>query len=592
MNRLRLFFSQWIRAVSIFPLSFVVLGVMTIVWMMLVYNDGNGAEHMIRIMLACGVAFPLTVIAPLYAYISNNKTAVKEILISAIGILIGFVYYMYQPDDIDNANRAVQVAMVGGIVLARAGLVFTIACAKRNNESMTRIRWKELWLAVVMGWLAWWIIWGGISACLVSLDYLFWIKIDSTAYGYVGVLSMVFIAWAIGLIHIVNQDTDDKVPLYNRSMRIFGHYIFLPLTIIYWCILISYGIKILITWVWPKGMVVYMVTWYVGFGILTWLTTYPALPDNFISKAHRGLFISFLLTSFLMIQAVRMRIEQYGLTVDRYFVCAIIAWIIIVSVLCIAFARRRFMIAISTLLILWAASIYGGKLGAVGMASSSQKSILVKALAPYSLTLPLGSWSLANVGTGENAQKIANVLYYIANEWDEETIHSLVPKSEWFKLYQASTYSKGQYIIDYVALKSEYDRYYNPLSPSETMYFSWDGYGTDRIEPVMIAWYSTLYILNTQKANSNIVTVNHSGSQFTLNLSEYGEDLYSISHTILKDQQPPVMTHDNIQYTSGSIAITTDQMKLILTDISGQKKVSWSGDVYEIQYYRGYALVK
>jgi uncharacterized membrane protein YhfC len=53
-----------------------------------------------------------------------------------------------------------------------------------------------------------------------------------------------------------------------------------------------------------------------------------------------------------MIQAVRMRVDQYGFTIARYFVCAIIAWIIIASIGSIFFAKRRYMIMVTTLLIL------------------------------------------------------------------------------------------------------------------------------------------------------------------------------------------------------------------------------------------------
>ena len=57
---------------------------------------------------------------------------------------------MFLPADIDNANNASQVATTGGIVLSRIMLLFTIAWAKKDNQLITWVWWKELLLSIVM----------------------------------------------------------------------------------------------------------------------------------------------------------------------------------------------------------------------------------------------------------------------------------------------------------------------------------------------------------------------------------------------------------------------------------------------------------
>ena len=192
-------------------------------------------------------------------------------------------------------------------------------------------------------------------------------------------------------MHLAQERTETESPVYTRSLRIFGNYIFFPLTIIYGCILISYGVKILITGIWPEGRVVYMVLGYIAFGLLTRLTTYPALPNSIIKKAHTALFVSFFLVSFLMIKAIWLRVAQYGRTVARYFVCALIVWIIIMSIGSLIRGKRRYLIIIGTLLCSALISLYAGPWNAAHSSLRSQQHILQTVLTNNTLLLPLTS---------------------------------------------------------------------------------------------------------------------------------------------------------------------------------------------------------
>jgi Domain of unknown function (DUF4153) len=592
MNRLRLFFSQWILALDTFPLSFVILATMSVVWVMMIYGEYDSADYLFKIMMSCLVALPLTMLSPLQTYISQGALSYKNLIFSALWVGVGALYYATLPDVFNNNGYIAHLLSVWSIVLCRLMLLFVIAWKKQNNEIGTRVWWRELLSAILMWFVAWGIIWWWISACLVSLEYLFWVVVNSHMYWYVGVVSMIFIAGAIALIHIVNQNTTDQTPLYSRTMRIFGHYIFLPLTILYGCILISYGIKILLTWVRPKGRVVYMVIWYVWFWILTRLATYPALPNWFISKAHRGLFISFLLTSFLMIQAVRMRISQYWFTIDRYFVCAIIAWIIIASIGSIIFTKRRYMIMITTLLVLWSISLYAGRYSAAWVASISQKDMLIKTLWQYNLTLPLWSWSLSNgaVASGD-ANKIYSTISYIVDLWDKETIASLIPASERTVLDSKDRYLKNDYILNYIWLNYANSGMFDPTTkPPQQLYFSMDqgSKNTNDTGPISIQWYSQLYPLRQSWRNMNIISV---WKEKTVDLSVYAPDMFSIARAVTNGLSIPTPVKNNISYEKWTIAIVGDTWKIVLTHVYGYKG-SQTWDVYVIENYNGYVLVK
>jgi hypothetical protein len=124
-------------------------------------------------------------------------------------------------------------------------------------------------------------------------------------------------------------------------------------------ILISYGIKILATGQWPEGQLVYMVTGYVWFWLLTWFAVLPLEQKNTrLSKAYRVLFASFFVTSWLMIGALLIRVHQYGWTIDRGLVVALIVWIIVMSGWSFLWTSRRWMIGLGWFVLISLVSIW------------------------------------------------------------------------------------------------------------------------------------------------------------------------------------------------------------------------------------------
>lgn len=87
--------------------------------------------------------------------------------------------------------------------------------------------------------------------------------------------------------------------------------------------------KILMTGVWPKGQVCYMVLWYGAAGMMTDILLSPTRGNkNFrwteiFSNIYYGLLAFFCL---LLYGAIGQRIAQYGITENRYFVVLLGTW--------------------------------------------------------------------------------------------------------------------------------------------------------------------------------------------------------------------------------------------------------------------------
>lgn len=605
MNRIRLFFDQWINAISKFPIAYIILTIMTIGMMYTVYSSWEynwTADEIIKIITTCLLALPLSIIPALIDHIKQKNKSTKTLLYSCIAIIAWIAYYTTLPFELGNmVDLGEKIWVIWGILLARTTPFFCIAWVTKDNDIFTRTRRKSYKLSILFGLLGGGIVRAGISACVASLEYLFGIHIQSETYWYIGSIAMIFIAWSIWLMHILQEKIHTTIPEYTRSMRIFGHYIFLPLTLIYAIILISYGIKILITGIWPQGTVVYMVIWYVLFGLATWYSTYPALPDRRLSKAHNILFITFFLTSLLMIKAIRLRITQYGITVDRYFVCMIIIAIILMSIAALLRPKYRHLVTITILIALGAISVYGWPINATNTATRSQINILTKKLQQNNVTLPLQSWSLAQIASGDAGQIYSTIVYLSRNTTSTELKTLFTPEQQAL-IETQNTYTQADYISNYLWLQNaNNDILYGINTPQE--YFSlnshWNNYTQWADTPLNIGGYNSLYIIDSNKATANPNTVRfaHNEENYTINLQDYIAAIY---------KQASVWPDDTRNYNTDTIKsnpitpsantspyiITTGNMQLVITDISWYKSPTSSWDNYTIDYYRWYALVK
>lgn len=213
---------------------------------------------------------------------------------------------------------------------------------------------------------------------------------------------MIFLAGSFMLNHytfvvanLPKGSSSDFELVATRLMRIFGSYIFLPLALVYLLIFAAYGIKILITGVRPKGIIVWLGTGYFVWGMLTYYFTFPE-KTNFFHRIRRILFISFVLVALMMIGALGIRIKQYSLSINRYFVAMFILFIISFSISALFCSKIRLRLFISLLVGLSLISLYG-PLSARNVAFFAQKTTIEMMLIKENIYLPLQKDSLKHL---------------------------------------------------------------------------------------------------------------------------------------------------------------------------------------------------
>lgn len=148
-------------------------------------------------------------------------------------------------------------------------------------------------------------------------------------------ISLAFIAPLYGLIQFpdpsaINRDEYDTNRFFSFLVRFVG----MPAILVYFVILYAYSIRVLVNFHdWPMGIVSWMVIGFSSFGYLVYAF---AKPHENASKAiamFRKLFPFAVLPQILMLfYAIYLRIAQYDLTMNRYFVVIFGVWLTAVSI--------------------------------------------------------------------------------------------------------------------------------------------------------------------------------------------------------------------------------------------------------------------
>ena len=272
------------------------------------------------------------------------------------------------------------------------------------------------------------VLWIGISGSIFSIENLFFDGASfSRIYEYLAAVSFIFVNGTF-ILNYYNYSLEETIPkdeksdftfLPSKARKIFGNYIFLPLTILYFLILFAYVIKIAITGIWPKEIVVYMGTGYFVFAILCYYFIYPE-ESSFFDKLKNSILISFFFVGGLMSYAIGVRINQYGLTMRRGIIVLIAICILLYPLLGLLFKNHRLSLLMYTIVWVFGIGIFG-PVNIDQLALSSQLSRLNHLLAEENIQTPLGSWALLSLA-GENTDKFR----YIASTYGSKGMNHLL----------------------------------------------------------------------------------------------------------------------------------------------------------------------
>lgn len=225
----------------------------------------------------------------------------------------------------------------------------------------------------------------GMTLILVSIGYLFEIKIPYKIYSDIWVLSWGVLYPIYILANISSKfDFEEEGCNFPKGVSFITNYLLVPLMFVYMAILYVYFFKIIIQWELPRGNLGWMITIFGTAGITTKLLAYPIRSNGtrLLVLFDRYYYYVLIVPILLLAVAIGVRISNYGMTEQRYAVLLLGVWFSVVT-LTVIIKKDLFQIKyVPIILAVLAILASFGPWGAVEVSANSQagrfKSLLVK----------------------------------------------------------------------------------------------------------------------------------------------------------------------------------------------------------------------
>ncbi len=318
-------------------------------------NDTHLGE---RVAMASYLAMLLSISVALFAERFISKRGLR-IGVNALVVVLAALYFYSLPDSLEVAQgvRFAVLAIALHLLVAFAPFVFA--------DQMNGL-WqynKSLFLRILTSGVYSAVLFGGLALALLAVDKLFELKVNDDFYFDLWlIIAGVFNTWFFlsGVpkdLPGLEQETD-----YPKGLKVFTLYVLIPLITIYLVILYAYVAKIILTSNWPVGWVAYLVLAFSIFGILSFLLVYPLRNDaaNPWVKFYSRLFYLLLVPLIVMLYiSIFKRIEEYGITVARYYVLLLALWLTFIAAYNILTGGKRIRVIPLSLCLIGLLSTFG-----------------------------------------------------------------------------------------------------------------------------------------------------------------------------------------------------------------------------------------
>jgi len=355
-----------------FPLPLIAALVAVIAMITVAHEEWSehGSHLAQRIAMASYLAMLLTISISLFAERFLQKRVLR-IAISLFAMALAALYFLSLPETLEIANgiRFAVLAIALHLLVAFAPFIFA--------DEMNGL-WqynKSLFLGILTSGIYSAVLFGGLALALLAIENLFDVKVNDDFYFDLWlVIAGIFNTWFF--LSGVPKDVPglERATDYPKGLKVFTLYVLIPLITVYLVILYAYVGKIVITSNWPVGWVAYLVLAFSIFGILSFLLVYPLRNDdeNPWVRFYSRLFYFLLVPLIVMLYiSIFKRIDEYGITVARYYVMLLAVWLTFIAVYNIFTGGKRIRVIPLSLCLIGLLSTFGSW-GAFAVAHNSQ----------------------------------------------------------------------------------------------------------------------------------------------------------------------------------------------------------------------------
>lgn len=516
-------FPLWVLIIIIITTLFIVN--IHVTFTQLVQND------IYKYIISLIVTFFLSI----SVYIStenSNITNSKRKLFQIIPILFWIFFYFSFEKTIGNIENIIFIIL--SLVWIISYLFFAPYIKKLINKDIEQTIYytyfykiSVVFLTSIILWIVLFILWYIAISAVFSLFDITWTYNNKIISDWT-TIALSFISPLFLLTQIPNKiNYNENKFSENPFFSFLTKYIAIPFIYVYFVILYAYSIKVLSNfWEWPKWEVSWLVVWFSTFWFIIYIFSYIFEETNKFIKTFRKSFPFVVVPQlFMLFYAIYLRINQYDITINRYFVVVFWIWLSVLSVYFI-FSKIKHLSVIPIVLTLFTIIISVWPWSVYNLPESRQYDRLVKNLETAWILknetiIPLKNFSDINQDLSKN---IYSWVDYVCQFNNCEKIISLFPE-QYNKLLEKSKsdFEKQRtddliYYANNEQVKKEVEnRVYNLPSEWEISYFInneikvknyfdskenlalIDLYASSDIFPLDVSWYSKIYSVNNFK---------------------------------------------------------------------------------------------
>lgn len=305
------------------PVLFVVI--LTVISLLLVHKVEFLDKGLMFIMYAVlGMAIVAQVAVKLYVE-SVGLSAKKYIIVS---ILVFVVVVFYTVSLFDKTSFISFFSLSLALLLS---LMFSAYITRKSSELSVWYFNYQTGVAIFFASLSAIVFGAGLSLVVVSVEYLFDMKMPGIIYADIWIVAWMLLAVVYIMANISKEfDFDEEGCEFPKGVSFIANYILAPLMLVYVAVLYAYFIKILLQWELPKGNIGWMVSGFGVIGVVTKLLSFPIRDKGtrLMLLIDKYFYMALVVPVLMLFIAIIVRISDYGVTEQRYAVCLLGVWLV------------------------------------------------------------------------------------------------------------------------------------------------------------------------------------------------------------------------------------------------------------------------
>lgn len=517
-----------------FPLSFVLALIIFALSFYMVYMDFSFMNSTKDILVQIIISALLVYILSIWVYFiakTYNLSRWKTCLAQIFSISFWIWFYLTLPQIFAWYNMFEEdflyifLTFLGTLAfLYVSKFIHSYTSKNLDNDSYYSF-FNEMTWKIAMSFIVWFLsmfLWFLALFSVFSLFDLSEILKESKFYWYWAIFSFYLLTPIYFLIQLSWEQNNDLTSEIreNKFYNFLNNYLIIPFIILYFIILYSYTIKVLLNFSnWPEGIISWMIIWFSLFWYLAFIFSYAFEEKLSMVRIFRKYFpIAVILQTPMLFYAIYLRINQYDFTINRYLVVILWIYLVIISFYFVL-SKKKYIGSIPALLSFFIIIISVWPWSVYSFPEARQVSLLENNLREVNIL----QWNTIVLPKSKNdvdkniARQIAGEIEYLCSVYSCESIKVFKPivdkikenhKKEWeksIKNNESSSSIKKDYVeteysgISYWEIKQKLleelkiEAYYN-YSEEDSEYIRFRFNYSNAPKIANIKWYD--YFIN------------------------------------------------------------------------------------------------